>query len=189
MKRLGVFGGRFDPPHIAHLIHARLTLEKFDLDKILFIPAANPPHKQVHAPFADRARMVELAIKNDSDFDISRIEWKEDIIYTIDTLRRLKSLYPRTQLFLIIGRDEYDCLHTWRAPNRILEMVDLVVLPRGTKTEDSSKPGIRFPNLPLLEISSSRIRKRIAVGKTIRNWVAPRVETYIKNEQLYKESS
>lgn len=187
MKKLCVFGGRFDPPHMAHMIHARLVLEMFELDKVLFVPAANPPHREVYASFSDRAEMLRLAIEDEASFEVSNIEWKEDLSYTVDTLARLKALFAPTQLFLIIGLDEYECLDTWHEPERIIEMAELVVLPRGMRGGTSSKPGIHFPDLPLLEISSSLIRKRIAMGRSIHNWVPPRVETYIRQEKLYKE--
>ena len=188
MERIGVFGGRFDPPHLAHLIHARLVLETFDLDKVIFVPAATPPHKEVHSSFTDRTQMIRLAIEGDACFEVSEIEWKDNISYTVDTLTGLKTLFPESELFLIIGRDEYDCLNTWHEPERIMEIAELVVLPRGLKGGEKSKPGIHFPNLPLLEISSSFIRQRVASGKPIHNWVPPKVEAYISREELYKES-
>lgn len=187
MGRIGVFGGRFDPPHLAHLIHAKLVFEMFELDKILFIPAASPPHKEVYASFTDRVQMLGLAIEGNASFEVSEIEWKEGISYTVDTLRRLKALFTPTQLFLILGRDEYECLNTWHEPERIIEMAELVVLPRGMKGGTSSKPGIHFPDLPLLDISSSDIRKRVENGKPIRSWVPQKVEIYIRQQNLYKE--
>lgn len=189
MKNLGVLGGRFDPIHTGHLIHARLVLETFGMDKILFVPAARPPHKEVHAAFADRARMVELAIEGEENFEISRIEWKEDLSYTVDTLTRLQSIYPDHRLFLIIGRDEYDCLDTWKEPRRIMKIAELVVLPRGIKWVGAPQPRIHLPDFPLLDISSSLIRGRITDSRPIRNFVPSAVERYINDKGLYKESS
>lgn len=190
MIRLGVFGGRFDPPHVAHFIHARLILETLELDKILFIPAAAPPHKDARASFDDRFWMVKSAIDGVKEFEISDIERKENLSYTADTLSKLKAIYEDTKLFLILGRDEYDDFDTWHESERIKEMAALVVLPRGVK--EDAKPdacGVCFPRLPLIEISSSLIRKRIAQGKSIRHWVPDKVEAYINEKQLYKEST
>lgn len=188
MKGIGVFGGRFDPPHLAHLIHPRLVLEMFKLDKVVFVPAANPPHKEVYSSFTDRARMTQLAIENDDCFELSEIEHKDNISYTVNTLTRLKTLFAESELLLIIGRDEYDCLNTWHEPARIMEIAELVVLPRGQKGGEESKPGIHFPDLPLIEMSSSFIRQRVASGNPIHHWVPPEVERYIREKELYKES-
>jgi len=190
MERLGVFGGRFDPPHTAHLIHARLVLERFALEEVLFVPAAHPPHKEVHASFSDRAEMVRLAIKDEeSCFTLCDIEWKENLSYTVETLGRLRVLYPDHRLFLIIGRDEYECLSTWREPERIQEMAELVVLPRGSRGAGKDTAGLHFPDLPILEISSTAVRERVAQGRSIAHWVPSAVEAYIRKRRLYKENA
>ncbi|MBN2378353.1 nicotinate (nicotinamide) nucleotide adenylyltransferase [candidate division WOR-3 bacterium] len=188
MIRVGVFGGRFDPPHIAHFIHTQLVFEAFNLDKILFVPSACPPHKEVHASFKDRLSMLKLAAKGIAGFEVSDIESQEGFSFTIDTLNKLKALYPDSKLFLIIGQDEYDSLNTWREPEKIGRIAELIVLPRVRKEKPESKQGVSFPQLPLINISSTSIRERIAQGKTIRYLVPDTVEAYIKEKQLYKES-
>jgi len=187
MRRLGIFGGRFDPPHIGHLIHARLVFENFNLDKILFIPAFTPPHKDVCANFKDRSEMVKLAFTKETGFELSRIEQEEKTSYTIDTLDKLKKRHPDADFFLIIGQDEYEAWETWHQPDEILKSVELIVLPR-SKQASSTKPGVHFPDLPLIEISSTTIRERISKGRPVTNWIPEGVERYIKEKKLYKES-
>jgi nicotinate-nucleotide adenylyltransferase len=185
-------GGRFDPPHIAHLIHARLVFEQFRLSRILFIPAFTPPHKKAQAAFKDRARMIELAIDADPAFELSLIEEEMNLSYTVDTLTKLGRKFKDAKFFLIMGGDEFDIFDTWRDPERIKELSEIIVLPRrnkGSKSSNgSSEGGIHFPDLPILEISSTSIRNRISQGKPVSMWVPEAVANYISQKNLYKEA-
>lgn len=187
LTRLGVFGGRFDPPHVAHLIHARLVYELFKLDKILFVPAANPPHKDACVSFERRAEMTKLAIQDEEGFFLSAIEKDKGLSYTSDTLEKLRAEYEGAKIYLMIGRDEYDYFSTWHAPQKIRELAELIVLPRHEKKQNEAFAGIHFPDLPVLDISSSMIRERIQAGRRITNMIPREVEAYIRNHNLYKE--
>src|ERR1051326_6924552 len=106
--RLAMFGGTFDPIHNAHLAIARAAADRFDLDCVLFVPAARPPHKSgfTHAPYEDRVRMVQLACSGESRFEVSRIEENTDCSYSIDTIEKVRArLAPGDDLFFIIGAD------------------------------------------------------------------------------------
>lgn len=186
-RRIGIYGGRFDPPHIAHLIHARLVCESFALDRMLFVPAANPPHKSAHASFEHRAEMTELAIKDEEGFLLSLVEKDCQLSYTADTIETIHNDYPEELIFLILGRDEYDNFTEWHEPQRIKEIAELIVLPRNGKTKGEKTPGVHFPDLPILDISSSMIRNRLLEGKSVRHLVPEKVEAYIIKHNLYME--
>ncbi len=185
MGRTGVFGGRFDPPHIAHMIHAMLVKETFDLDNMLFVPSADPPHKTVHASFDDRVQMLLLAIEGRIGFDVSLIEKEEKLSFTVDTLTSIKRKHPDTALYLIVGRDEYDALDTWRNPERIMDLAEMIVLPRNGAVKDEASKNVQFPDLPLINISSSMIRERIRNGKSTHYMLPSRVEEYILKKNIY----
>lgn len=185
MDRIGVFGGRFDPPHIAHMIHAMLVKEIFDFKRLLFIPSAAPPHKTVHASFEDRVKMLSLAIEGKMEFDVSLIEKEEMLSYTVDTLTSIKKKHSDTALYLIVGRDEYDALDTWKNPERIMDLAELIVLPRNGVGKNKINKNAQFPDLPLINISSSMIRERIRNGKSARYMLPSKVEEYILKKNIY----
>lgn len=189
MKRIGVFGGCFDPPHIGHMIHAQLASCFFELDNILFIPAAAPPHKDAFASYEARVRMTELSIEGNKDFKVSTIEKEKNLSYTVETLSELKLNHPDSRLFLIIGSDEYDMFNTWRDPEAIIVMAELIVLPRRTATvrDTDTTRKVYFPDFPMIEVSSSMIRTRLKEGKTINYLVRDKVRDYINETNLYKE--
>ncbi len=185
--RIAIFGGRFDPPHIAHIIHAELILDEFQLEKIIFIPAANPPHKKACAEFEDRFRMLKLAIAKQQGFELSDVESKNSLSYTVDTLKTISPQLNASQLYLIIGNDEYNVFSTWREPEKIRNLAELIVLPRLKHNIPTKQAGVHFPDLPHIEISSTLIRSRIASKKSVRFWVPESVEKFIYENGLYKE--
>ncbi len=195
MKKIGIFGGSFNPPHFGHLLLAERVCEELALDKLLLIPAAVPPHKigaTDLAPDADRMRMLLRAIEHNERFDISTLEIdREGVSYTVDTLRALDSTYPDAKLYLLIGADSLAEFHTWKDPDIICSLADLVVMPREHFPVDNIrpelKPHVRIVHTPTVEISSTDIRNRVREGKSIRYYVPREVAEYIEENDLYKK--
>ena len=187
-ERICLFGGTFDPIHIAHLRIANEALKAYTLNRILFVPAANPPHKgsAVLSPYEDRFRMVEIACAPYSSFIPSRLEASGDQNYTIDTVERFRTeLLPEDQLFFLIGADAFDELLTWKRWQDLVQLVQFIVVSRPGK--DYLVPeGARA--LPLegldLPISSSDIRARLSSGETVTE-VPAEVREYIAQRGLY----
>ncbi|OQX92660.1 MAG: hypothetical protein B6D58_01925 [candidate division Zixibacteria bacterium 4484_95] len=189
MTRLGILGGTFDPPHIGHLILAQNAFENFKLDKVLFVPAAIQPHKQKRkvSPPEVRLRLLQLALEGDDRFDISDIELKRSgPSYTIDSLRSLQKLYKGIKLYFIIGGDNISDIATWKDPDKIFEIADVVaVLRPDSQFEGPFKDRITLFNMPQIEISSSEIRKLVGQGKSVKYLVPDKVEKYIRENRIY----
>jgi nicotinate-nucleotide adenylyltransferase len=191
-KRLGILGGTFDPIHSGHLILAEQLKEELKLQKVIFIPSANPPHKENHpvSSAKDRLQMVKLAIRDNPDFLISDIELKrEGKSYTIDTLTQFVKLYKDSELFFLLGSDTIDELPTWKEPDKIFQKVKMVIALR--PGFDRINPENRFVKKSLLipinglNISSTQIRERVRAGKSIKYLVPPGVEKFIRSKNLY----
>jgi nicotinate-nucleotide adenylyltransferase len=199
-RRLGVLGGTFDPPHVGHLWLATLAADAMDLDRVLFMPAARPPHKAgrriSHA--ADRLLMTRLAIAADPSFELCAIEMeRRGPSYTVDTVTSLEERYgPESQLFLIMASDSLDQIDTWREPDRLLERIEWIVGPRpGASLPDRTALEARFGERagrvhlltgPSLDVSSTDIRGRVAAGHAIRYLVPRGVEELIVDRGLYR---
>jgi nicotinate-nucleotide adenylyltransferase len=190
--KIGILGGTFNPPHIGHLIVAESIRDQLKLDKILFVPSYIPPHKlfsQVALP-KQRLEMVELAIEKNRNFSASDIEIaREGKSYTVDTINSLISLHPASQLFLIIGMDNLMDFSDWKSPNEIVSNVELIVMNRpgyDTDVKSEFKKFATFVKVPNIDISSSDIRRRIKLGRSIRYLVPFEVEQYIVKKGLYK---
>lgn len=195
MKRIGILGGSFNPPHVAHLIGAEVAKDALKLDTVIFIPASIPPHKQdMTLPNGDmRLRMTEAAIEGNPAFQVSGIELdRTGPSYTIDTLRELRMLYPDAQFVLLIGMDNLEIFHTWRAYDEILRMAELGVMVRPGYSKVNVKPQllerVNFVEIPLLEISGTDIRHRVKNGLSIRSMVPEPVKRIIEEEALYKDA-
>jgi nicotinate-nucleotide adenylyltransferase len=190
--RIGVFGGSFNPPHIAHLIIAELLRERFSLDKVLWIPSAQPPHKPQSelAPASDRLEMTRLATRDHSNFEVTDLELRrEGPSYTLDTILQLKSDAPSHDYLLMIGGDSLAQFHTWHRPDAILREVPLLVYDRtdgGEAFEGVPSDRLLRTEVPLLEISSTEIRRRCAAGETIRYLVPDAVADYLHEHRLYR---
>lgn len=193
LMNIGIFGGTFNPPHIGHLIAAEHVRTELSLDRIIFVPAALPPHKlnqDVTAP-EHRLAMVRLAIQDNAHFDLSEIEiTRGGVSFTIDTLRELKAKHPDDQLFLLIGMDNLVDFHTWKSPERIVGLARVVVMTRpGFTTKDVPslmKEEIRMCPVPEIGIASRELRKRVSEGKSIQYLVAESVRCYIEEHRLYR---
>lgn len=190
-KRIGLFGGVFDPPHIAHLIAAERAREEFKLDKIIFIPTNVPPHKP--PPVASSLHRVELikrAVEGNPYFEVLEIEIKRGgVSYTVDTIKEIKEIYGVAHIFLLIGMDEALDFMRWKEPGEILRVARFIIFTRsGFKRVGLPKllkEKAYFINLNL-ELSSSTIRRLVSAGNSIRYLVPDSVGAYIKENGLYK---
>jgi nicotinate-nucleotide adenylyltransferase len=187
--RLGVFGGTFDPPHIGHLIAAQDSLERLQLDRIRFVPAAIPPHKQSSAgltPASLRRALVRAAVAGDPRFEVDPLELERaGPSFTVDTLRLLHERLPDARLVLLIGADQYAEFDTWQAPDAIRRLARIAVLTRtGSPRPDGDVP-IEHVAVTRIDVSSTEIRRRVAAGESIRYLVPRAVEAIIRSESLY----
>jgi len=207
MKKIGIFGGTFNPPHIGHMILADLVFDKLKLDELIFIPAYIPPHKaKIHLIDAKhRLNMLKLSINNKKYFKISDIEIKRGgKSYTYDTLMYLKSKNKNTKFYLIIGYDNYKDFTCWKNYKEILKNCKTIVLKRFLNNETKNKHHVSycqkklkdvetelpsknfiFIDNPILDISSTEIRNRIKKGKSFEFYVTEKVASYIKKNRLY----
>ena len=197
---VGVFGGTFDPIHQAHLAVAESARDLFDLERVVFIPAAVPPHKtdvRVSPP-EHRLAMVEAAIADNPAFAASRVEIdRGGPSYTVDTLVALREAWPGVVLALILSAESFVELPTWREPGRVLDLADLIVAPRdGYADADPDflarhvpdAIGLaRFLDGPRMRLSASEIRRRAAAGRSIRYLVPDAVAAYIGDHGLYQD--
>ena len=198
-RRIGVLGGTFDPPHVGHLWLAALAADALDLDRVLFMPAAKPPHKgqRLISKGTDRLLMTRLAIHTDPTFELSPLEMERPgPSYTIDSVAELKRLYREAQLYLLMAADSLAQIDGWREPDRLLDEIEWAVGPRtGTELPDRSALEDRFGDRasrvhllqgPAFDVSSSEIRRRVAAGHTIRYLVPREVEELIIDRELYR---
>lgn len=193
-SRLGVYGGTFNPIHIGHLIIAQEVYDQFALECVLFVPSARPPHKHRTALLAPEHRyaMTVLATQDDPRFEASDIELRRPgTSYTIETLRALHRLYgPDCRLFFVIGADSLVEIGTWRAPDEVFALCSIVVVPRpGVDIRQAPAPWRERALLvqsPEMGFSSTDIRHRVALGRSIRYLVPAAVEQYIDEHQLYR---
>lgn len=201
MKRIGVFGGTFNPIHLGHLIAAQEVLYKMKLDKIVFMPSGDPPHKSNYflASSSDRLEMVWLAIEGNKSFTVSDMEIKRiGKTYTYDTLIELHKIYYGDKFYFIVGFDALKEMHTWKNAEELFKLTDLIVVNRGILEEgmkdeikDKEKCGasINLVEIPDIGISSTDIRKRIFIGEGIRYLVPDNVFEYITKKGLYVDDN
>lgn len=186
--RTAIFGGTFDPIHCAHLTVAGEAAQRLKLDQVLFIPAANPPHKPdaVHAGFEDRYRMVELACAGQPGFIPSRLEEGAGKSYSINTLELVRATQaPGDHLFFIIGADAFADIGTWHRWHDVVAAVEFVVVTRPGH-DYAVPPGARFHRLDTLalDVSSSAIRASLAAGEAPPE-LPSSVLAYIRKHKLY----
>jgi nicotinate-nucleotide adenylyltransferase len=192
VKRIGLFGGTFDPVHIGHLIIASYVYEIKKLSKVIFIPSCISPHKESETMFDAEARlnMISLATKGDERFAVSDIEIRrKGFSYTIDTIREIKKEFNGvSEFYFIIGTDNLYEFETWKEPAEILKELKLLTVRR--KTNNTREiPGwvmerTELIDIPLLDISSTEIRDRIKNDKEIRYFVTEPVEKIIRNHRI-----
>ncbi len=186
--RLALFGGTFDPIHQAHLEIARRAADRFHLDRILFVPAAHPPHKAgvTHAPYERRVRMVELACQGNPGFAVSRLEEGTKQSYSIDTIEKVRAeMAAGDELFFLIGGDAFAEIQTWRRWRDVARAVRFLVVSRPGHIYEAP-PEVRLERLDHLDlpVSSSQIRLALAAGERPAE-VPPPVLDYIVEHGLY----
>jgi nicotinate-nucleotide adenylyltransferase len=191
-RRIGLFGGSFDPVHHAHLALARQARDELALDELRWVPAGQPWQKaRTMTPGAQREAMLRLAIAGEPRFAIERCELQRPgPSYTLDTVRTLQAAEPDAQWFLLIGQDQFDNLHTWHGFEELLQRVTLAVAqrPGSTPAADARVQAARYRvlQLPPLDISATGIRARVAAGQDIGALVPPPVAQYIHQHRLYQ---
>jgi nicotinate-nucleotide adenylyltransferase len=194
MRRIGVFGGTFDPPHVAHLALAEWARVALRLDRVIFMPAALPPHKRRRriTSAVDRVAMTRAAVRGNAAFGVSTLEVRRrGPSYTVDTLRALRKTHPDAALYLLIGEDSLREFDTWYEPKEILRLARLAVAVRpGAPARNRRDPGGRIVRLsnPAIEVSSSGIRERVRSGKSVRYLVPDAVLWHIEKRGLYARS-
>jgi nicotinate-nucleotide adenylyltransferase len=202
--RLGVFGGTFDPVHTGHLILAEQCREQGRLDRVLFVPAARPPHKQdaPRTPFAQRVEMLELAVAGQPAFRVDELEKdRPGPSFTVHTLEELRRRHPGDEFFLLLGSDTLHDLKHWYQPERIAELAGFLVMLRPdwpAFTEDELAAALKLADraalryqlvqTPLIGISSRDLRRRVAEGRSVRYLLPRAVEAYINDKHLYRKN-
>jgi nicotinate-nucleotide adenylyltransferase len=196
--RIGVFGGAFNPPHMGHLIGAQEVLLQLELERVLFVPVGEAPHREIEDdPGAEaRLEMVELAISGDERFTSSRVEVdREGPSYTSDTLELLRTESPDDELFLILGGDQAAALPTWHEPEKVLERATVAAVERVGWSRSATgiklarlrgSERVRHLDMPVIQISSTGVRRRVREGRPIRYLVPAAVEDYIESHELYR---
>jgi nicotinate-nucleotide adenylyltransferase len=195
MERLGVLGGSFDPPHLGHLAIAQAAQEQLPLDRVLWVPAGLPPHKTNHADDHHRVAMTELTISDNPRFSLSRLDVdRPGPHFTSDLLALLHAEFcGQAQFWFVVGSDSLRDLASWHEPARILGYCRLAVYPRHARINWRALKKVvpevrtrvdRLAGKPL-SISSTKIRERLRKGESIRDWVHPQVESYIRQHGLY----
>ena len=175
-KKIGLFGGTFDPIHQGHLIIAEEVRRQAGLDMVLFIPSARPPHKHYDLMFTSRERydMIDKAIENNPFFRVSDIEMKRDVpSFTIDTLREIKTqVSGGTDLYFIVGKDNLYDIQLWKDPRSIVKECTVLVADRLCERTDAIPPWleekVQLVHMPIIDISSTEIRRRISANESIR---------------------
>jgi len=197
--RIGIIGGTFDPIHVGHLVAAEEVRHCLRLEKVLFVPAGQPPHKKLQkvSPAIHRVKMVELSIASNPFFELSLVDVRRPgKSYTVETLEIIRREYPAdTELYFIIGMDSLAELTTWKDPARLIALAKLAVVNRPPYPKvdlmslEAKLPGVsrrvEMVEIPGIYIASSDLQERVATGRPIKYQVLEAVEAYIKEVGLY----
>lgn len=189
---VGLFGGTFNPPHLAHLVIAEAVRDQFGLDEVLWMPSRNPPHKDDAdiAPAACRLAMTRLTVQDNPSFRVSKMEMeREGPSYTVETLRQLQEHRPSASFSLIIGGDSLRTFDEWHRGHEIIERAPLIVYDRfheGSEEPLSFRDRVHFVDAPMIDISSTDIRARCRKGRSIRYMVPESVRNYIRKHGIYR---
>jgi len=198
-KRLGIFGGTFDPPHVGHLILAAEALDQLELDFTVWVLTPDPPHKrgQEISTLKHRLDMVELAIKDNDAFSLSHVDIdRPGPHYTLDTVEILKSEYPELELIYLMGGDSLHDLPNWYKADQFLHVVDGIGVMRRpgdnidlselTRALPELETKLNFVTAPLLEIAAEQIRRRAHQNRNYRYYLLPDIYEYIRIHQIYR---
>ncbi len=188
--KIGLLGGTFNPIHIGHMLLAQECWHQLELDKVIFVPVNEPPHKGLacNVSAADRLNMVRLALEDDGRFEISTFEIdKGGTSYSINTARHFRKCFRKDdELYFLTGADSVPGLPEWKDIDKLLEIVILVVASRPAfEIPGAAREGVKALNIPLVDVSSTMIRKRIKGKEPIDFLVPPRVVKYIREKGLY----
>lgn len=198
MKKVAMFGGSFDPPHIGHLQLMKVCIDRLSLDSLILVPAFVPPHKDSGA-MADPVHRFNMCVfmeRYDSRIKVSDIELKRGgTSYTVDTLVQLKNIYPCSELYLIVGADMYMSLQNWYKPDKICELARVCTVPRNNENIERLQRQAKFLeqfgcesiilDSDIADISSTEVRNAIRDGMPIKEYVLPETYEYIINNKLY----
>ena len=192
LKRIGIFGGTFNPPHVGHLVVARFVADRLKLDKIFFVPSYISPHKNrgEERLAKHRLNMVNLAIAHEPHFEVWEGEMeRKGRSFTYRTLEEFRQDFPGARLFLLIGADNVAEFGNWKYPRRILQLATVVAMSRpdsGVEGAGKSRAkGMRYLRVPAVEVSSSIVRSLIKNQKSIVPLVPASVRRYISRHKLY----
>ncbi|MFS0780838.1 nicotinate-nucleotide adenylyltransferase [Bacillus sp. 1P06AnD] len=188
MKRVGILGGTFDPPHIGHVILANEVRNALDLEEIRFMPNHTPPHKKKTESISndERLKMLELSISGEPSFKLEHIELESPgPSYTYNTMKKLKEREPDTEFYFIIGSDMIEYLPNWYQIEELIKLMTFVGVKRPSYHSESDYP-ITLVDTPQIYLSSSMIRDKVKQGKSIKYLVLPDVEKFIEVNSLYE---
>ncbi len=195
--KIGIFGGSFDPVHNAHINMAKCAMEQSGLDRVIFVPNGNPPHKtELMAESTQRLDMLKLATYGISGFEVSDYEIKkENLCYTVDTMRYFKKIYPDATLMFIVGADSLDYIHKWNRADELKSENTFIAVNRSfTQDYDfednvlkcrSSGWNIVTADMPFMDVSSTKIRALAEMGQDVSEYVPKKVAQYIKEKKVY----
>jgi len=202
-ERIGLFGGSFNPIHTGHLVMAQDAGHAFSLDRIIFIPAAIPPHKisQTLVTADQRIDMIRLALGDQEAWEVSDEEVRRGgVSYTVDTVRHFRALYPQAELFFMIGGDTLPELHTWKDISVLLDLCKFITMVRpGFERDKLGSASLhldqrhvdalisRVTTGHVIGVSSTEIRMRVAKQEPIRYLVPELVERYVLEHGLYRK--
>lgn len=193
--KIGFLGGSFDPVHFGHLLAAQDAYEQYQLDRLILVPAAQAPLKpnDVQSTAEDRLAMLKVATEWDTRFEISDYELRRGgISYTIDSARHFRALFPRDELYWIIGGDQLPRLHLWKDVAELVNLVEFIFLERPGYPirAQSIVPGLRLKRCDghLLAVSSTELRERTRRGLSLDYFVPHKAIVYIEERQLYRDS-
>jgi nicotinate-nucleotide adenylyltransferase len=190
IKKIGLYGGSFDPVHLGHLLVAQAAMEEVGLERLFFIPAAQSPFKpdSVPTPSAERCRLLRLALAGKANYELDEQEVRRGgVSYTIDTVRDYRRRFPSAEFFWLIGADHVPSLAKWREASELAELVEFVAIPRPGQADAAFAAPFRGRTLKgyPLGVSASQIRARVKAGLGIDHLVTPAVAEAIRNYQLY----
>lgn len=199
VKRLGIMGGSFNPPHVGHFLMAESAMNELSLDKVLFIPTGRIAYKPEHdrASGIHRYRMLKTVVDRNSGFCITDMEIASpEITYTANTLKRLKAELPDTRLNFIVGADSLDYMDKWYSPATIFKLCTVAAMNRSDIPEerflskieylrDRFSADIRVIDMPYVDVSSTELRERIQSGRSIRYLCDDEIIEYISKNKLY----
>lgn len=196
--KLGIMGGTFNPIHIGHLVCAEEAAWQYGLEQIIFMPTGLPPHKEIAGGTGSESRylMTVIAVAGNPRFRVSRLEIdRQQLCYTVDTVRELKQDRPDDELYFITGADAVLEILDWKDPEELLEMATLIAATRPGYPLDklseitnrfSRQDRVKVMEIPAIGVSSSLVRERVAQGRSIRYLVPEGVERFIEKEGLYR---